>query len=243
MALDLRRQASWSGPHRPRRPASHSAGDRNARSPHPPDRASPEATNLSFAPTTSSSTAPSGEYSLNRGSGTVHRRPGGAICIIPVGSQHRGRPPCRSPTTTPKIPEIVSKTRLQAWLTHRPRSRPTAGTRSGILITGADRPMRQNVLFCAFAMDRQLTGEAAPDSGDVRQGHGGGRLHNVRCSLFRAGCIDAGSSVRLERSPTVAGGSGDGRPPLPTATAWARPSRLPGCRPKRCSQPGVPSLP
>jgi hypothetical protein len=30
------------------------------------------------------------------------------------------------------------------------------------LITDIDPPMRQNVLFCAIAMDRQLTVEAAP---------------------------------------------------------------------------------
>jgi hypothetical protein len=32
-----------------------------------------------------------GEYSVHLGSGIVHRRPGGAVCIIPVDSQRRGR--------------------------------------------------------------------------------------------------------------------------------------------------------
>jgi hypothetical protein len=32
-----------------------------------------------------------GTYSVHLGSGTVHRRPGNAVCIIPVGAQHRGR--------------------------------------------------------------------------------------------------------------------------------------------------------
>lgn len=32
-----------------------------------------------------------GDYSVHLGSALVHRQPGGALCIIPVGSQHRGR--------------------------------------------------------------------------------------------------------------------------------------------------------
>jgi hypothetical protein len=58
--------------------------------------------------------------------------------------------------------------RLRTWLTHRPRGRPTAGTRSGTLITRADSPMRQNALSCAFATDRQLTVEAAPNGGYLK---------------------------------------------------------------------------
>jgi hypothetical protein len=95
-------------------PQGHSADDRDALSPDPPDRASPEATNISFAGDPVLIDGTLGEYSLHRGSGTVHRRPGGAICVIPVGSQHRCRLSCRSPTTTPKTAEIVSKTLLLA---------------------------------------------------------------------------------------------------------------------------------
>ena len=32
-----------------------------------------------------------GEYSVHLGSATVHRRPGGAVCIVPVSGQQRGR--------------------------------------------------------------------------------------------------------------------------------------------------------
>jgi len=51
--------------------------------------------------------------------------------------------------------------RLHAWLTHQARGWPTAGIGSGILWTAPSRPRRQSILFCAFAMDRQLTAEAA----------------------------------------------------------------------------------
>jgi hypothetical protein len=55
-----------------------------------------------------------GEYSLHLGSGTVHRRPGGALCIIPVGSQHRGRVFLPFADDDPKTAEIVSKALLLA---------------------------------------------------------------------------------------------------------------------------------
>jgi len=55
-----------------------------------------------------------GEYSLHLGSGTVHRRPGGAICIIPVGAQHRGRLFLPFADDDPKTAEIVSKALLLA---------------------------------------------------------------------------------------------------------------------------------
>jgi hypothetical protein len=55
-----------------------------------------------------------GEYSLHLGSGIVHRRPGGAVCIIPVGSQHRGRVFLPFADDDPKTAEIVSKTLLLA---------------------------------------------------------------------------------------------------------------------------------
>jgi len=55
-----------------------------------------------------------GEYALHLGSGTVHGRPGGAICIIPVGSQHRGRLFLPFADDDPKTAEIVSKALLLA---------------------------------------------------------------------------------------------------------------------------------
>jgi hypothetical protein len=55
-----------------------------------------------------------GEYSLHLGSGTVHRRPGEALCIIPVGSQHRGRVLLPFADDDPKTAEIVSKTLVLA---------------------------------------------------------------------------------------------------------------------------------
>jgi hypothetical protein len=55
-----------------------------------------------------------GEYSLHLGSGTVHRRPGGEVCIVPVGSQHRGRLFLPFADDDPKTAEIVSKALLLA---------------------------------------------------------------------------------------------------------------------------------
>ncbi len=55
-----------------------------------------------------------GQYSLHLGSGTVHRRPGGAICIVPVGSQHRGRLFVPFADDDPKTAEIMSKVLLLA---------------------------------------------------------------------------------------------------------------------------------
>lgn len=55
-----------------------------------------------------------GEYSLHLGSGTVHRRPGGALCIVPVSPQHRGRLFLPFADDDPKTAEIVSKVLLLA---------------------------------------------------------------------------------------------------------------------------------
>ena len=55
-----------------------------------------------------------GEYSVHLGSGTVHRRPGGAVCIIPVNSQRRGRLFLPFADDDPKTAEIVSKVLLLA---------------------------------------------------------------------------------------------------------------------------------
>jgi hypothetical protein len=55
-----------------------------------------------------------GEYSLHLGSGTVHRRPGGALCIIPAGARRRGRLFLPFADDDPKTAEIVSKALLLA---------------------------------------------------------------------------------------------------------------------------------
>lgn len=55
-----------------------------------------------------------GEYSVHLGSGVVHRRPGGSVCIIPVDTQNRGRVFLPFADADPKSAEIVSKVLLLA---------------------------------------------------------------------------------------------------------------------------------
>ena len=55
-----------------------------------------------------------GEYSVHLGSGIVHRRPGGAVCIIPVAAQRRGRLFLPFADDDPKTAEIMSKLLLLA---------------------------------------------------------------------------------------------------------------------------------
>ncbi len=55
-----------------------------------------------------------GEYSIHLGSGVVHRQPGGAVCIVPVHSQHRGRLFLPFADDDPKTAEVVSKVLLLA---------------------------------------------------------------------------------------------------------------------------------
>ncbi len=50
-----------------------------------------------------------GEYSVHLGSGVVHLVPGGALCIIPVHAQHRGRLFLPFADDDPKTAEIISK--------------------------------------------------------------------------------------------------------------------------------------
>jgi hypothetical protein len=50
-----------------------------------------------------------GRYSIHLGSGTVHRQPGGALCIVPVHSQHRGRLFLPFADDDPKTAEVMSK--------------------------------------------------------------------------------------------------------------------------------------
>jgi hypothetical protein len=55
-----------------------------------------------------------GTYSVHLGSAIVHRQPGGALCILPVSSQHRGRLFLPFVDDDPKTAEIVSKVLLLA---------------------------------------------------------------------------------------------------------------------------------
>lgn len=55
-----------------------------------------------------------GTYSVHLGSGAVHRRPGGAVRIVPVGSQQRGRLFLPFADDDPKTAEIVAKVLLLA---------------------------------------------------------------------------------------------------------------------------------
>jgi hypothetical protein len=50
-----------------------------------------------------------GHYSIHLGSGIVHRQPGGALCIIPVHSQHRGRIFLPFADNDPRTAEVMSK--------------------------------------------------------------------------------------------------------------------------------------
>ncbi|NKB18060.1 MAG: hypothetical protein HC770_08250 [Pseudanabaena sp. CRU_2_10] len=55
-----------------------------------------------------------GSYSVHLGSGVVHRQPGGALCIIPIHSQHRGRLFLPFADDDPKTAEVISKILLLA---------------------------------------------------------------------------------------------------------------------------------
>ena len=53
-------------------------------------------------------------YSVHLGSGTVHRMPGGFLCVIPVHNQHQGRLFLPFADPDPKTAEVVSKVLLLA---------------------------------------------------------------------------------------------------------------------------------
>ncbi len=55
-----------------------------------------------------------GHYSLHLGSAVVHRQPGGALCIVPVHAQHRGRLFLPFADDDPKTAEVLSKALLLA---------------------------------------------------------------------------------------------------------------------------------
>lgn len=53
-------------------------------------------------------------YSVHLGSAVVHRQPGGALCIVPVHAQHRGRIFLPFADDDPKTAEVISKVLLLA---------------------------------------------------------------------------------------------------------------------------------
>lgn len=53
-------------------------------------------------------------YSVHLGSGTVHRLPGGAVCIVPVHAQHRGRVFLPFADDDPKSAEVLAKVLMLA---------------------------------------------------------------------------------------------------------------------------------
>jgi hypothetical protein len=55
-----------------------------------------------------------GHYSLHMGSAVVHRQPGGALCIVPVHAQHRGRLFLPFADDDPRTAEVLSKALLLA---------------------------------------------------------------------------------------------------------------------------------
>lgn len=54
------------------------------------------------------------EYSVHLGSGVVHRQPGGSLCIVAVGAQHRGRLFLPFADDDPRTAEVISKVLLLA---------------------------------------------------------------------------------------------------------------------------------
>jgi hypothetical protein len=55
-----------------------------------------------------------GRYGVHLGSGVVHRRPGGALCLVPVHAQHRGRIFLPFADDDPKAAEVLAKVLLLA---------------------------------------------------------------------------------------------------------------------------------
>lgn len=54
------------------------------------------------------------KYTIHLGSGTVHRQPGGFLCVIPVHNQHQGRIFLPFADPDPKTAEVISKALLLA---------------------------------------------------------------------------------------------------------------------------------
>jgi hypothetical protein len=54
------------------------------------------------------------DYTVHLGSAVVHQQPGGAVCIVPVPAQHRGRLFLPFADDDPKTAEVISKVLLLA---------------------------------------------------------------------------------------------------------------------------------
>jgi hypothetical protein len=55
-----------------------------------------------------------GRYSVHLGSGVVHKQPGGALCVVAVQAQHRGRLFLPFADDDPRTAEVISKVLLLA---------------------------------------------------------------------------------------------------------------------------------
>ncbi|HKB39029.1 MAG TPA: hypothetical protein VKD72_21495, partial [Gemmataceae bacterium] len=55
-----------------------------------------------------------GRYSVHLGSGVVHKQPGGALCVVAVNAQHRGRLFLPFADDDPRTAEVISKVLLLA---------------------------------------------------------------------------------------------------------------------------------
>ena len=55
-----------------------------------------------------------GHYSVHLGSAVVHKQPGGALCVVAVNAQHRGRLFLPFADDDPRTAEVVSKVLLLA---------------------------------------------------------------------------------------------------------------------------------
>jgi hypothetical protein len=55
-----------------------------------------------------------GNYSVHLGSAVIHRMPGGALCVVPVHAQHRGRLFLPFADDDPKTAEVISKVLMLA---------------------------------------------------------------------------------------------------------------------------------
>jgi hypothetical protein len=65
--------------------------------------------NVSIKSTHALITGKLGQYTVHLGSAVVHRQPGGALCIIPVHAQHRGRIFLPFADNDPKTAEVITK--------------------------------------------------------------------------------------------------------------------------------------
>ena len=54
------------------------------------------------------------QYSVHLGSGVVHQQPGGALCLVPIHSQQRGRIFLPFADDDPKTAEVMAKVLLLA---------------------------------------------------------------------------------------------------------------------------------